>query len=300
MWLCTITYHVIINSSFSHIIAWNLHACILNSLMLQKENLYRLGTGTDIDFKVLLTVTRWRHLTKCTILYFNSSSHNIMDMIPVITAHTALLNKYKDKVLRQQIITSWAKEVMFLVSLVSLSVCLFVCYLLGKGGYVFGSVGLSVCLFVCLFVCGHYSKSYERIGMKFYGRALSSTRKNWLNFGGDLGIARWVNEQKYTVIVVAYPDRGEGNDPEPFFFFFFFFFFRGVGSLSQPRLNTFTVGNMGVMICLGQGGLHSLSASSLSVCLSVCLSVDNITQKVMNGLGWNFMDGSWVVQGRTD
>ena len=153
-----------------------------------------------------------------------------------------------------------------------------------------------VCLFVCLFVCGqHYSKSYERIGMKFYGQVLSSTRKNWLNFGGDLGIVRWVNEQKYTVIVVAYPDRGEGNDPEPFFFFFFFFF-RGVGSLSQPRLNIFTVGNMGVMICLGQGGLRSLSASSLFI----CLSVDNITQKVMNGLGWNFMDGSWVVQGRTD
>ena len=62
--------------------------------------------------------------------------------------------------------------------------------------------------------------------------------------------------------VVAYPDRGAGNDPEPFFFFFFFFFFRGVGSLSQPRLNIFTVGNMRVMICLGQGGLRSLSASS--------------------------------------
>ena len=30
-----------------------------------------------------------------------------------------------------------------------------------------------VCLFVCLFVCGqHYSKSYERIGMKFYGEVL--------------------------------------------------------------------------------------------------------------------------------
>ena len=57
------------------------------------------------------------------------------------------------------VITSLAKEVMFLVALVSLSVC--------------------VCLFVCLFVCGqHYSKSYERIGMKFYGRVLSSTRKN--------------------------------------------------------------------------------------------------------------------------
>ena len=68
--------------------------------------------------------------------------------------------------------------------------------------------------------------------------------------------------KKNTVIVVAYPDHGEGNDPEPFFFFFFFFFFRGVGSLSQPRLNIFTVGNMRVMICLGQGGLRSLSASS--------------------------------------
>ena len=61
--------------------------------------------------------------------------------------------------------------------------------------------------------------------------------------------------KKNTVIVVAYPDRGAGNDPE------LFFFFRGVGSLSQPRLNIFTVGNMRVMICLGQGGLRSLSAS---------------------------------------
>ena len=142
-------------------------------------------------------------------------------------------------------------------------------------------VSLSVCLSVCLFVCGqHYSKSYERIGMKFYGRVLSSTRKNWLNFGGDLGIVRWVNEQKNTVIVVAYPDRGAGNDPEPFFFFFFFFFFRGVGSLSQPRLNIFTVVNMRVMICLGQGGLRSLSASSLILQytrdLSVCIYMQYI------------------------
>ena len=54
--------------------------------------------------------------------------------------------------------------------------------------------------------------------MKFYGWVLSSTRKNWLNFGGDLDIVRWVNEPKNTVIVVAYPDHGAGNDPEPFFF----------------------------------------------------------------------------------
>ena len=56
--------------------------------------------------------------------------------------------------------------------------------------------------------------------MKFYGGVLSSTKKNWLNFGGDLGIVRWVNEQKTTIIVVAYPDRRARNDPEPFFFFF--------------------------------------------------------------------------------
>ena len=72
-------------------------------------------------------------------------------------------------------------------------------YLLGKGGYVFGSVGLSVCLFVCLFVCGqHYSKSYERIGMKFYGGVLGSTIKNSSNSGGDLSILRskFTNQQK--------------------------------------------------------------------------------------------------------
>ena len=59
------------------------------------------------------------------------------------------------------VITSLAKEMMFLVAL------------------------------VCLFVCGqHYSKSYERIGMKLYGGVLGNTMKNLLNFGGDLGILR--------------------------------------------------------------------------------------------------------------
>ena len=51
------------------------------------------------------------------------------------------------------IYTSLAKEGMFLVVL--------------------------VCLSVCLFVCGqHYSKSYEWIGMKFYEGVLGSTMKN--------------------------------------------------------------------------------------------------------------------------
>ena len=48
------------------------------------------------------------------------------------------------------------------------------------------------------------------------------------------------------IIVVAYPDRGAGNDPN------LFFWGEGEeGSLSPPRLNIFTVGNMGVMNCLG-------------------------------------------------
>ena len=66
-------------------------------------------------------------------------------------------------------------------------------YLLGKGGYVFGSIGFSVtslakevmflvvlvCLFVSLSVCGqHYLKSYKWIGMKFYGGVLGSKMKN--------------------------------------------------------------------------------------------------------------------------
>ena len=44
---------------------------------------------------------------------------------------------------------------------------------------------------VCLSVCEqHYSKSYERIGMEFYGGVLGSTMKNRLHFGGDLDILR--------------------------------------------------------------------------------------------------------------
>ena len=62
---------------------------------------------------------------------------------------------------------------------------------LGKG-VVVGSVGLSVCL------------SVDNITQK-----VMNGMKNWLNFGGDLGILRWVNGQKlhhnsclHTLIVV--------------------------------------------------------------------------------------------------
>ena len=77
--------------------------------------------------------------------------------------------------------------------------------------------------------------------------------------------------------MVAYQDRGEGNDPEPFFFYF-----REVGSLSQPRLNIFTVGNMRVMICLGQGGLHSLSASTFILISVFCFDQISLGSKDLN------------------
>ena len=55
-----------------------------------------------------------------------------------------------------------------------------------------------------------------------------------------------------------------------------------------------------IITSLAKEVMFLVALVSLSVCLSVCLSVDNITQKVINGLGWNFMEGSRVVQGRTD
>ena len=45
-------------------------------------------------------------------------------------------------------------------------------------------------LSVSPFVCGHYSKSYECIAMKFCGDPLGGVVKNRLDFGGDLGVLR--------------------------------------------------------------------------------------------------------------
>ena len=92
-------------------------------------------------------------------------------------------------------ITSLAKEVMFLVAL--------------------------VCLWKTVL-----KKSYKRIGMKFYVWVLGSTMKNWLNCGGDLGILRWVKEQK--------SHHNSGGIPRSLCrywsqFFFFFFFLGGGG-----------------------------------------------------------------------
>ena len=71
----------------------------------------------------------------------------------------------------------WQEEVMFLVVLV---VC------------------LPVCLFVCLWaICEqHYSKKLWMDCNGIWWRVQGGTVKNWLSFGGNLGLLRWANEQK--------------------------------------------------------------------------------------------------------
>ena len=46
--------------------------------------------------------------------------------------------------------------------------------------YIFGSDGL--------FVCKHYSESYEWVVMTFYDGVWGGKRKIWLNLGGDLSL----------------------------------------------------------------------------------------------------------------
>ena len=81
----------------------------------------------------------------CDVIEFETSDCRLMSFIALCSLDCLLF------------IISLTKEVMFLA--------------------VFGSV----CLFVCLSVCEqHYSKSYERIVMKFYEGAQGGTMKNWL------------------------------------------------------------------------------------------------------------------------
>ena len=61
-----------------------------------------------------------------------------------------------------------------------------------------------------------------------------------------------------------------------------------------PRLYILTI-----ITSLAKGG-YVCGRISLPVCLSVCLFVGNITQKVMNELQWNFVDESWEGHWRTD
>ena len=50
--------------------------------------------------------------------------------------------------------------------------------------------------------------------MKFH-RVIGGGKVNkWVNVGGSLGIVRCVNEPQKSIIVVAYPNRGAGDDQE--------------------------------------------------------------------------------------
>ena len=50
---------------------------------------------------------------------------------------------------------------------------------------------------VCLSLCKqHYLKSYEQIATKFCGGVRGDKMNKYLNFDGNLGLLRLVNEQK--------------------------------------------------------------------------------------------------------
>ena len=81
---------------------------------------------------------------------------SVVQYVPGYSLITLPINWLNIPHLCAHLINSLAKEVMFLVALVC----------------------LSVYLFVCLSVDNITQKNYELIGMKFYGGVLGSTMKN--------------------------------------------------------------------------------------------------------------------------
>ena len=51
---------------------------------------------------------------------------------------------------------------------------------------------------VCPSVCLQATllKNYEQIAMKYYGGIQGGKMNEWLNLDGDLGLLRWIYEQK--------------------------------------------------------------------------------------------------------
>ena len=100
--------------------------------------------------------------------------------------------------------------------------------------------------------------------MHFYGEVLGSTINNGLNFGGAVGILRWVNEQQ------------KHHNSSSITRFVVEVLIQNL-NLSPPRLSIFTLGNIGVMMCLGQGGLRLvLSINFESMILSLILAVSSL------------------------
>ena len=85
---------------------------------------------------------------------------------------------------------------------------------------------------------------------------------------GSSKMSKWAT---YTVIVVAWPDRGAGNDPEASRLAFHSRF--PISQIDSPLYS----GQYGTMFSLGQGGLRCLSAlSSLSLSFSLCFTLSFI------------------------
>ena len=126
----------------------------------------------------------------------------IWNQILCVCSDTCIVDEWETKLCIFCVLREW--NILYIYSQILCMCSIPVFTSLAKGGYVFGGVCLSVRLSSCLSVCGqYYSTNYERIGMKFYGGVLVDPMKNWLNFGSDLAILRWVNEQTTTIIAVA-------------------------------------------------------------------------------------------------
>ena len=86
--------------------------------------------------------------------------------------------------------------------------------------------------------------------------------KNWLNFGTNLDFLRWVNEQKNTTVVKAWPDFIAGNDPEALGLALHHQGLTFINAHIVKLLQTWLIeaeGNMGVMICFPNEVLHITS-----------------------------------------
>ena len=71
----------------------------------------------------------------------------------------------------------------------------------------------------------HWMQIHDRIcSVLCDGKSFSTIKymyHYYFNFGDDLVFLRWVNEQRNTMIVVAWPVHGAGTDPEAFMLAFY-------------------------------------------------------------------------------
>ena len=175
---------------------------------------------------VLCGVYMW-HSIELHLAYTNDISIIWTHIISSSNEHTIHNRLFADS------LPPWQKEVIFLVAL--------------------------VCLFVCLSVCKqHFSKSYESLQWDFMEWFGDSTRRKWLNGGGNPNLLRWVNEQKLRIVA-------PGAIPSSRCMWWTRTF--EVSISPRPSIHEYIFSvlcNMGVMICFSQGCLRSQSVLSIN------------------------------------